>query len=207
MKQAELKQAVESQRRQSATSKTYTDLQNDNWTVGDALDLSTVADGIATKARTQRPHIIQIKQSLGYFDEDSIKCTLIFILSLCVCTILIYPMHYIVNVKKSTIEALMETKPDPKLKKELKERNLDKQTLVKWEQLKSRCKTYGQQIDDLESKIQNERIRMRSPAQPQESRYVLIRVISRIYTDMIDLIAHHPRYTHYTFNCERLTRS
>lgn len=73
-------------------------------------------------------------------------------------------------MKKSTIEALMETKPDPKLKKELKERNLDKQTLVKWEQLKSRCKTYGQQIDDLESKIQNERIRMRSPAQAQESK-------------------------------------
>lgn len=78
LKQAELKQAVESQRRQSAASKTYTDLENDNWTVGDALDLSTVADGIATKARTQRPHIIQIKQSLSYFDEDSIKCKLMF---------------------------------------------------------------------------------------------------------------------------------
>ncbi|KAI7873688.1 hypothetical protein K492DRAFT_211979, partial [Lichtheimia hyalospora FSU 10163] len=148
LKQVELKQVVESQRRQSAASKTQADLQHDNWTVGDALDLSTVADGIASKARTQRPHIIQIKQSLGYFDEDSIK----------------------LNVKKSTIEALMETKPDPKLKKELKERNLDKQTMIKWEQLKSRCKTYGQQIDDLESRIQNERIRMRSPAQPQESK-------------------------------------
>lgn len=187
MKQAELKQAVESQRRQSAASKTYTDLQNDNWTVGDALDLSTVADGIATKARTQRPHIIQIKQSLGYFDENSIKCTLIFnFYSL-------FPQHssilciYIVNVKKSTIEALMETKPDPKLKKELKERNLDKQTLVKWEQLKSRCKTYGQQIDDLESKIQNERIRMRSPAQPQESRYVYVNP-SFMYPDYTDII-------------------
>ena len=79
LKQAELKQVVESQRRKSAASKTQADLQHDNWTVGDALDLSTVADGIASKARTQRPHIIQIKQSLGYFDEDSIKCMLIFI--------------------------------------------------------------------------------------------------------------------------------
>ncbi|KAI9314647.1 hypothetical protein BX666DRAFT_2029509 [Dichotomocladium elegans] len=140
-KQEDLKRKIDAYQTQRLAAKTSHDLDlESSWNLGDVDELSVITDQMTARAQELRREAIRSQHSMGYFDGDIIK----------------------LKAKDATIEELLKSDSSTKIKKELGDRKLSEEALLKWKQLKSRSAFYGEQLDILESKLQDFKKKLRA---------------------------------------------